>query len=81
MLRSKKLANIRDITHKLDVVYMHVFNNPDGAKVLEDLVKIFLPEKLSTGDAHTTAIRVGESNPIRYIQRRVENGVDGKSVR
>jgi len=79
--KSKKAqSNTRKNLHELNVAYMGLFKSPDGEKVLEDLIMNFLPERLSTDDPHTTAIRVGESNPIRYIQRRIQDGVDGKSI-
>lgn len=81
MLRSTKLASARETTHKIDLLYMHLFNNPDGKMVLEDLVRNFLHDKLSTGEAHSTCIRASQADVIRYIQRRIEDGVDGKSVR
>lgn len=67
--------------HKLDLLYKNFWNTPEGNKVLADLVRMFLPDKLSTDNPHTTAIRVGESNPVRYIQRRIKHGMDGRSVR
>jgi hypothetical protein len=74
-----KLTRAGQILEQKDRDYTICFNSKEGKAVLADLVALFLPEKLSTGDAHTTAIRVGESNPIRYIQRRIENGMDGQS--
>ena len=81
MLRSKKLVNNREELHSCDVRFMHVFSNPDGKFVLEDLIKNFFPEKLSTGDEYTTLKRAHQSDVIRYIQRRVKDGMAGKSVR
>ena len=63
------------VIEKKNVLYSRVFNTQEGKQVLEDLVALYLPDKLSTDSPHTTAIRVGESNPIRYILRRVDNGV------
>jgi hypothetical protein len=76
----RKLQQTRDTTHQKDILYRDVFMTPQGKKVLEDLQLQFNPDRLHTDNAHTTAIRVGESTPIRYILRRVENGVDGQSV-
>ena len=81
MLRSKKLVSNREELHSGDVRFMHVFSNPDGKFVLEDLIKNFFPEKLSTGDEYNTCKRAHQSDVIRYIQRRIEDGVDGKSIR
>jgi hypothetical protein len=81
MLRSQKLAKARENTHTTDIAYMHVFNNPDGKKVLEDLAMRFVHEKLSSGDPHATVVRASQSDVITYIQRSIQNGVDGKSVR
>ena len=79
MLRNKrvnqKLSDQREFSKALDVMYRNTFTTPDGKKVLADLKMKYLPEKLSTGDAHTTAVKVGESNPIREIIRRIENGL------
>ena len=66
--------------YEMDIAYRDLFNSPNGEKVLEDLILNFLPDKLSTDCPHTTAVRIGESNPIRYIQRRIHNGMDGKSA-
>jgi len=57
------------------IMYRDLFNTPLGEKVIEDLELHFNKEKLSTDNAHTTAIRVGESTPIRYIKRRIEDGM------
>ena len=65
----------------MDVVYRDLFNSPLGEKVLADLALHFNPERLHTPDSHTTAIRIGESTPVRYILRRIEDGMDGKSIR
>jgi hypothetical protein len=68
-----------EVTAKLDRMYMMVYGSPEGQEVLEDLIRRFAPERLDTGDPHTTAVRVGESNPIRYIQRRIKDGLERKS--
>ena len=60
--------------------YSICFSSKEGKAVLDDLVRLFNPDKLSTDDAHTTAIRIGESTPIRYILRRIEDGMDGQSI-
>lgn len=74
-LLSKKLT-----PHEKDIKYRDVFGTPDGKLVLEDLNLMFNPDKLHTNDPHTTAIRIGESTPIRYIQRRIEDGMDGSTT-
>ena len=73
--RASKLFEARENTKALGVVFRNTFTTPDGKKALEYLKANYLPDKLSTEDAHTTAIRVGESNPIRDIIRRVEDGM------
>ena len=75
------LAKQRESMHVVDVAYRDLFNTPLGEKVLADLKLQFYPERLHTDNPHTTAIRIGESTPIRYIERRIHDGVDGKSVR
>jgi len=62
-------------------MYRDLFNTPLGEKVLADLELQFSPERLHTDNPHTTAIRIGESTPVRYILRRIEDGVAGKSIR
>ena len=76
-----KLKKVQSDLHKLDLAYMHIFQSEDGKAVLEDLIKRFLPDKLTTDSEHGTVVRASESNPIRYIQRRVKDGMDGRSVR
>ncbi len=71
----------RDVLHKLDLAYMHLFNTPEGEEILADLKKHFMLDRLTTDNAHTTVVRASHSDPIRYILRRIQNGMDGKSVR
>ena len=75
------LKAIHKSAHETDIMYRDLFNTPLGEKVLSDLKLQFSPERLHTDNPHTTAIRIGESTPIRYIERRIHDGVDGKSVR
>ena len=63
------------VIEQKNVLYSRVFNTVEGRQVLEDLIALYLPDKLSTDDPHTTAVRVGESNPVRYIQRRLKDGM------
>jgi hypothetical protein len=70
-----RLSEQKEHSKALDVMYRNTFTTPDGKKVLADLKMKYLPDKLSTEDAHTTAVKVGESNPIREIIRRIENGL------
>lgn len=67
--------------HALEIAYRDLFKTPLGEKILADLERLFNPDQLHDDTPHKMAIRVGQSNPIRYILRRIENGVDGKSVR
>jgi hypothetical protein len=80
MLRKAKQHSM-NITHGMDMAYRDLFNTPLGQKVLGDLELKFNPEKLHTDNPHTTAIRVGQSVPIRHILRRIKDGMDGKSTR
>ena len=75
MNRRDKLFQARENTKVLGVIFRNTFTTPDGKKVLDYLKAQYLPEKLSTDDPHTTAIRVGQSDPIRDIIRRVEDGM------
>jgi hypothetical protein len=56
-------------------------STPDGQLILADLEKNFMRDRLAADDSHTTVVRAAQSDPIRYILRRIQNGVDGKSVR
>lgn len=67
---SKK--KVREISRLRDVKYRDTFMSPTGKEVLEELEREFLPHRL--GD---DLIRVGESNVIRAIRRRIKNGMDG----
>jgi hypothetical protein len=77
----KSLRGQQDTNHKTDVDFRDTFMTPCGKRVLEDLERLFNPDKLTTDNPHTTAIRVGESTPIRYIKRRIQHGMDGQSIR
>jgi len=81
MQRKERLRLFSSDQNKLDIIYRDLFNTPLGEKVLEDIGRLFNPERLHTDNPHTTAIRIGESTPVRYILRRIQDGVDGKSVR
>ena len=70
-----------EILHKLDLAYMEVFNNPKGALVIADLKKHFMLDRMAADSQHATVVRALHSDPIRYILRRIEDGMDGKSVR
>ena len=76
-----KVKEALENQHTLDIAYRDLFKTPLGEKVLANLVRLYNPERLHTDNPHTTAIRIGESTPVRYILRRIENGLDGKSVR
>ena len=70
-----KQAELIQIRLKKGVMYRDLFNTPLGEDVLKDLELHFNPERLSTDNPHTTAIKIGESTPIRYIKRRIEDGL------
>jgi hypothetical protein len=74
------MSKAQEIIARKDKAYSDLFNSPEGKLVLEDLIVMFAPENLATDTAHSTAIRVGQSNPIRYIQRRIKDGMEGKSL-
>ncbi len=80
MLRPN-LVKRNEEQHKLDIAYMGFVKSPDGKLMLEDLIRMFVPERLSTTDSHKTTVRAAQSDVITYIQRRVENGVKGISVK
>ncbi len=69
------MSKLDDLRREKGIMYRDLFNTPLGEKVLEDLELHFNPERLSTDNAHSTAIKVGESTPIRYIKRRIEDGM------
>lgn len=61
-----------------DIDFRDTFSSPHGKRVLEYLNVRFNPDRVATDDAHTTAVSVGRSEPIRFINRRVKDGMDGK---
>ena len=71
------MSKMEDIRHRKGIMYRDLFKTPLGEQVLEDLESQFSPPKLSTDNPHTTALRVGENTPIRYINRRIKDGMDG----
>jgi hypothetical protein len=72
-----KQSELQQSNHQIDIDFRDTFQTPTGKSVLAVLEKYFSPEKLSTGDPHTTAIRVGNDEVIRFIHRRIEDGMDG----
>lgn len=75
-----KQAKTKDIIHKLNVIYRDHWLTPLGEQVLDDLKLRFVPEKITTNDPHTTSMNARGVEIINYIQRRIDDGVDGKSV-
>ena len=75
-----KLVKTRAIIHSLDVNYRDLFKTPLGQKILDDLISRYVPEKIKTNDPHTTAMNARAVEIINYIQRRIDDGVDGKSI-
>jgi hypothetical protein len=75
-----KLAKTREIIHVLDVNYRDLFKTPLGQIVLDDLRGRYIPDKITTNDPHTTAMNARSVEIINYIQRRIDDGVDGKST-
>ena len=66
------LSKARQQTHQKDIDYRDTFMSPNGKRVLDDLEREFAPDRLGED-----LVRVGESNVIRAIKRRVQNGMDG----
>ena len=75
-----KLGKARDIIHATNINYRDCFNSPAGKKVLEHMKLLWIPEKITTNDPHTTAMNARAVEIINDIQRRIDDGVDGKSV-
>jgi hypothetical protein len=75
-----KLAKTKEIIHVLDVNYRDLFKTPLGQIVLDDLRGRYIPDKITTNDPHTTAMNARAVEIINYIQRRIDDGVDGKST-
>lgn len=71
----------REELAKLDIAYMGMFKSPDGQIVLADLIRLFVPIALVTTEPHKTIVRAAQSDVITYIQRRIEDGVKGISVK
>ena len=69
------MSKLDDLRLKKGVMYRDLFNTPLGEDVLKDLELHFNPEKLTTDNPHTTIVRTSESTPIRYIKRRIEDGM------
>ena len=67
----------KESAHETDLLYRDFFNTPAGEKVLEDLTTRFCPENLIGDSEFTTVVRTAESNFMRYIQRRIKDGMDG----
>jgi hypothetical protein len=65
-----------DITLERNRLYVEVFTSPAGAKVLEDLIAVFAPERLEGKTEHETVCRALKSEPIRYINRRIKDGLE-----
>lgn len=72
MTNNSNIEKSREISRLRDVKYRDTFMSPTGKEVLEELEREFLPDRL--GD---NLVKVGESNVIRAIRRRVKNGMDG----
>lgn len=72
MTNNSNIQKSREISRLRDVKYRDTFMSPTGKEVLEELEREFLPDRL--GD---NLVKVGESNVIRAIRRRVKNGMDG----
>lgn len=58
------------VIEQKNVLYSRVFNTQEGREVLEDLISLYLPDRLGID-----LIKVGESNVIRHIQRRLKDGM------
>jgi hypothetical protein len=61
-----------------DIAFAAVFGSPEGKQVLEDLTLRFVPEALTTKDQHSTTVRAAQADVIRYIERRIVDGMAGK---
>ena len=75
-----KLARSKEIIHATNVDYRDCFGSPVGKRVLEHLKRLWMPEKITTNDPHTTAMNARAMEIITDIQRRMQDGVDGKSI-
>ena len=81
MNRLLKQKLVRVSTHETDLLYRDFFNTPNGEKVLEDLTLHFCPETLIGDTEFETVVKAVKSEFMRYIQRRIKDGMDGKSIR
>jgi len=72
-----KAKGLKAATHKLDLLYVSFWNTHEGKAILADLKMRYLRDNITTDNPHTTIVRAAESNPIRYILRRIEDGMDG----
>jgi hypothetical protein len=77
MDRDKKLAAIQRSNHETDIAFRDTFTNPAGKVVLDNLDSLFNPERLTGADAYITTARAHQSDVIRFIHRRIEDGMDG----
>jgi hypothetical protein len=76
-----KLLNRKVVSQQeLDIAYRDHWNTPLGKKVLDDLNKRFNPENITTDNPHSTAIRARGVEIMNYINRRIKDGMDGRSV-
>jgi len=65
------------ILREKDLMYMKLFQCREGQFVLKDLIALFAPDKIVGETPHETTVRAATSDPIRYIQRRIQNGMEG----
>lgn len=72
--RDRVLSKAEELNRK----YVATFTSPDGQAVLEDLIKIFAPDKIIGKNEYDTLMRAAQSDPIRYIQRRLIDGLERK---
>jgi len=75
-----KLLKQQAELHKIDLAHRDHWNTPLGKIVLDDLKRNFLPHKLTTDNPHTTAMNARAMDFFNYIQRRIDDGMDGKSA-
>ena len=71
------MSKVDDIRHIKGILYRDLFKTNLGEKVLADLEMNFNPEILATDNTHTTTVRASRADVIRYINRRINDGMDG----
>jgi hypothetical protein len=70
--------SLQDIRAKKDRAYLDL-DSPNGKIIMDDLIMMFSPDKITGKTKYETEVKAHQSDVIRYIQRRIKDGMEGKS--